>query len=117
MVDPTLPEVFHQALEQYELATRALVPLVEQMAIETVADVLPGAVTIEVHGEYNEDWLPILRIQRVTDADGVALFDSRIGHGNREVEDTIDTVNTEYLDLLLDLTSDDYMGAGIIHKA
>lgn len=59
----------------------------------------------------NEDWIPVLRIQRVLDDDGRVLFDVGFGHDDRAVEDMIDEVGSEYLDLLLDLTGDDYMGA------
>ena len=36
------------------------------------------------------------------------------GHDDPEVEAAIDEVNTEYLDLLLDLTGDTYMGVSAI---
>ena len=76
--------------------------------------VLPGASVIEVHGEFNEDWLRTLRIRRVLTADGTVLFDVEEGHEDPQVETAIDEVNTEYLDLLLDLTGDTYMGASAI---
>ncbi len=66
---------------------------------------------LEVLGDFNEDWLPILRIQRVLDADGIVLFDIETGADDQTVEAMIDEVNIEYLDLLLDLTGDDFMGA------
>ncbi len=109
MVDAALSTEFSRTREQHELVGRALVPLVERMAFESVAEVLPGTHALEVHGEINEDWLPILRIQRVFDARGVELFDADDGHDDRTVEDAIDNANTEYLDLLLDLTGDEYM--------
>lgn len=61
-------------------------------------------------GRVNEDWIPTLRIQLVLDENGRVLFDVAVGHDNRAVEDMIDEVGTEYLDLLLDITGDDYMG-------
>ena len=33
------------------------------------------------------------------------------GHLDRAVEDALDTVNVEYLDVLMDITGDDYMGS------
>ena len=39
-----------------------------------------------------------------------SLFDATEGHDDRRVEDAIDEVNADYLDLLLDLTGDLYMG-------
>lgn len=87
------------------------------IAVDTIADVLPGAGELEVLGEVNEDGLPILRIQRVVRMDGSVLFDIETGHEDRAVEDTIDQVNSEYLDLLLDLTGDDYMGRKTIGPA
>jgi hypothetical protein len=90
------------------------VPLVERMALQSVAEVLSGATTLEVHGAHNEDLLPTLRITRVRDASGHELFDVDAGHENQRVEAMIDRVDTEYLDLLLDLTGDQYMGTGAI---
>jgi hypothetical protein len=85
-------------------------PLAEQLAGATVADVLPEAQIIEVRGEINEDWLRILRIRRVFSGRGDVLFDVAEGDDDRRIEDTIDQVNADYLDLLLDLTGDLYMG-------
>lgn len=110
MPDPALVDTFRNARQEYERARRALVPLAERMAIESVADVLPGAETLEVHGEYNEDSIPVLRIQRVVDASGETLFAATEGDDEPSVEDTVDTVDTEYLDLLIDLTGDEYLG-------
>jgi hypothetical protein len=39
------------------------------------------------------------------------LFDVAEGRDDERVEETIDEVGVEYLDLLLDLTGDDYMGS------
>lgn len=107
---------FERARAEHDRVSRALIPLVERVAVDTIADVLAGTHTLEVHGEINEDWLAILRIQRVLDADGGVLFDIESGHDDRVVEDAIDTVNTEYLDLLVDLTGDEYMGTKTIER-
>lgn len=84
------------------------------MALDSVAEVLPGTSTLDVFGRVNEDWIPILRIQRVLGEQGDVLFDIEVGHDSRTVEDMIDEVGSEYLDLVLDLTGDDYMGARTI---
>jgi hypothetical protein len=42
--------------------------------------------------------------------DGRVLFDVTVGHEDRAVEDTIDDVNMRYLDPLLDLTGDEFIG-------
>jgi hypothetical protein len=39
------------------------------------------------------------------------LFDASHGHPERTVEDVVDMVNVEYLDVLIDITGDDYMGS------
>lgn len=46
--------------------------------------------------------------------DASVLFDVEKGHDDPRVEQAIDETNTEYLDLLLDLTGDLYMGASAI---
>jgi hypothetical protein len=111
MPSTQLITAYRVALERHNEARRTLVPLLEQMAIETVAAVLPGAARLEAVGEWNEDWIPTLRIDRVLTASGEVLFDASQGHLDRAVEDAVDMVNVEYLDVLIDLTGDDYMGS------
>ncbi len=101
---------FNRARNRYVSATGDLVPLLIRMALGSISDALPGASEAEVDGSFNEDWLRTLRIQRILNQEGVVLFDIGFGHPDRQVEEAIDEVNTEYLDLLLDLTGDDYMG-------
>jgi hypothetical protein len=103
-----LTATYREALERHDDARRALVPLLEQMAIETIAEVLPGAARLEAVGELNEDWIPILRVVRALTESGGVLFDAVRGHPDRAVEDAIDRVNVEYLDVLIDVTGDAY---------
>ena len=114
MVDPELEAEFSRVLDEWQLLARSLAGLSERLAVETLVDVLPGASVVEVHGEFNEDWLRTLRVRRVLTADGTVLFDVADGHDDPRVEVAIDDVNTEYLDQLLDLTGDTYMGASTI---
>ena len=65
-------------------------------------------------GAFNEDRLRTLRTRRVLSSDGAVLFDVEEGHEDPRVEGAIDEVNSEYLDLLLDLTGDTYMGSAAI---
>jgi hypothetical protein len=58
----------------------------------------------------NEDWAFTLRIQRVRDREGRVLYGAGEGHEDPVVEDTVDQVGVDYLDLLLDLTGDQYLG-------
>jgi hypothetical protein len=115
--EPSLIEAFDAAQERHTAAVADLVPLVIEMALATVAEALPDAEVLETEGEMNEDWLFTLRIQRVLDADGRVLYDSEAGHDDPDVENRIDEVGFEYLDLLLDLTGDDYLGSKIITRA
>ena len=110
MPSPELIAAFDAANERHTAAVADFVPLLVEMAIATVADVLPGADRLETEGEMNEDWAFTLRIQRVLDAAGEVLHDVSAGHEDPEVETTIDAVGVEYLDLLLDLTGEDYLG-------
>jgi hypothetical protein len=75
--------------------------------------VLPAATSAVVFGAMNDDGALVLRIRRVLDADGGVLFDVTVG-AEREIEDVIDEVNVEYLDVLLDLTGDRYMGEHVL---
>lgn len=110
MPSPSLIEAFDAAGERHAAAVADLVPLLTELAVAAVADVLPGAEVLETEGEMNEDWLFTLRVQRVLDGNGGVLYDIGTGHDDPDVENTIDTVGFEYLDLLLDLTGDDYLG-------
>ncbi len=114
MVDPELEAEFNRVLDEWQALGRSLAALSERLAIETLGGVLPGAARVEVQGEFNGDWLRTLRIRRVRSADGTVLYDVKQGHDDPLVEAAIDEVNTEYLDLLLDLTGDAYMGASAI---
>lgn len=49
-----------------------VLPLLTEVALATVAEVLPGAQVLETEGEMNEDSLFTLRIRRVLDADATA---------------------------------------------
>lgn len=110
MPEPSLIAAFEAAQRRNTAAAAELVPLLVEMAIATVAEVLPGADALETEGEMNEDWVFTLRIQRVLDAAGEGLYDVSVGHEDSEVETTIDEVGVDYLDLLLDLTGDEYLG-------
>ena len=114
MVDPELEAEFSRVLDEWQALGRTLAELSERLAIETLVDVLPGSSLVEVHGEFNEDWLRTLRVRRVLSAGGTVLFDVEQGHDDPRIEAAIDEVNTEYLDLLLDLTGDTYMGPAAI---
>jgi hypothetical protein len=116
MPSPELTDSFRRARAVYERSVSELVPLVTEMAVERVADVLPGGHELAVHGEMNEDWLRTLRIQRVLDSSGQVLYDAEVGHDDESVEEVIDDVNVEYLDLLLDLTGDEFMGSQTIGR-
>ncbi len=110
MPSPSLIAAFDAAQQRHAEAVVGLVLLLIEMALTTIAEVLPGATVLETEGEMNEDWLFTLRIQRVLGTDGAVLYDIGIGHDDPEVETRIDEVGFEYLDLLLDLTGDDYLG-------
>lgn len=99
-------------MRRHRAARDEVVPLLRRLGLGTLADVLSGAATIEALGELNEEWIPTLRIQRVSDADGRVLFDS--GHVDRAVENAVDLVDIQYLDVLMDLAGDNYMGHVVI---
>lgn len=110
MPNPALEAEYNAAHRRYRDAASEMTPLLVQMALGSVSAVLYGARTMEVEGSFTEDWIRTLRIQRVLGEDDAVLYDVELGHANRQVEDVIDEVNSEYLDFLLDLTGDTYMG-------
>lgn len=107
--DPQLRAEFEELFAAYEEQGRRLADLTEHVAWARLRAVLPTASIAEVEGSFNEDWLRVLRVRRILDAEGVMLFDAALG-ADRAIEDVVDEVDTEYLDLLLDLTGDTYMG-------
>jgi flavin-dependent dehydrogenase len=115
MPNRLLSDAYRESRERYEIARREFVQLLERMVVETLARVLPKMHVIEVLGQFNEDWIPILRVQRVLDASGDVLFDAKEGQADRAVEDAVDTVDMEYLDVLIDLTGDEFMGSAVIN--
>ena len=90
--------------------SQVLASLAERVALNEIRTALPGARVVEVRGWMNEDWIRVLRVRRVRDADGTLLFDAEAG-AEADLEDTLHEIGTEYLDLLLDLSGDTYMGA------
>jgi hypothetical protein len=110
MPDPKLELAFCQAKDRHRAGVIELVRLARQMGLQTLADVLPGATTIEAIGALDEDSVPTLRIQRVLDSGGATLFDIRERCSDRAVEDAVDKVDIEYLDVLIGLTGDELMG-------
>jgi hypothetical protein len=71
---------FRAKRNDYAFASAALVPLALRMALDSIAEVLPGAHQLEVSGRIDEDWTPVLRVQRVLDEQGEVLFDIEVGH-------------------------------------
>ncbi|MEZ5139514.1 MAG: hypothetical protein R2711_12340 [Acidimicrobiales bacterium] len=116
MPEPSLTAAFDAAQQRHTEAVAELSPLLVEMALATVAEVLPGTDTLETEGEMNEDWAFTLRIQRVLDADGGVLYDIGVGHDDPEVEVTIDEVGFDYLDLLVDITGEEYLGRKTISR-
>lgn len=104
---------YDRARQEYEQAVSNLEPLLVRMALERVWEALPNAFEFELLGEFNEDWLPTLRIQQIRSSTGDVLFDGTAN--DRAVADAIDDANTEYLDQLLDVTGDTYMGRHVIN--
>lgn len=109
-----LTTTFQTALRRHADAVADLVPLLVEMVMSSIIEVLPGAAALETEGEMNEDWAFTLRVQRVLATDGAVLYDVESGDDDPEVEATIDEVGTDYLDLLLHLTGDEYMGRSTV---
>lgn len=65
MPSAELIEAFERARERHAAAVGAFVPLLVTMAFSLIAEALPGAETLDAHGEMNEDWAFTLRVLRV----------------------------------------------------
>jgi hypothetical protein len=117
MPSPELIAAFDAANERHTAAVAELVPLLVEMALASIAEVLAGASVLETEGEMNEDWVFTLRVQRVLDAAGEVLYEDTAGHEDPDVETTVDEVGVDYLDLLLELTGDEYLGRKTLVRA
>lgn len=104
-----LIERHRAAVAGFTSAVGRLRPVLEAIAVAAVRDVVPTAARLEVLGEMNEDWAWTLRIQRVLDVDGAVLFDGAVG-GAAELEDHLHEVGFDYLDLLLQISGEEYLG-------
>lgn len=108
--DYELRSRYRTLLDQHSRLGRELTEMVQSVIIDLLREVLPGASAVEVHGQINEDWLSALRVQRALDETGTVLFDVETGHPDRAVEDLIDRLDTEFLDHLVYLAPDAYLG-------
>ena len=104
-------------IKSYERLRRAharsseeLADILINVAFASICEVLPSADAIDVYGDLNEDFAPRLRIQRILDEHGAVVFDVTDGHRVRDVEDAVDWVNIEYLDPLIDASTETYLG-------
>jgi hypothetical protein len=113
-VNMAMAHELDEARAAHEQSVQRVVRLLVRVALTRVAEALPGTAQLEVWGEINEDWIPTLRIQRVRDADGRVLYDTETGPHDPGVEAQVEQVNSEYLDQLLHLTGDEYLGEGIV---
>jgi hypothetical protein len=84
---PELIDSFRRARAAFERSVSELEPLVIEIAVERVADVLPGASELALRGEIDEDSIRILRIQRVPDSGGHVLYDAEVGHDDEFEQD------------------------------
>lgn len=117
MPTPEQATEYRAGRERYDTAADELREQLVRMALTTLAEVLPGADSIDALGTYNEDLIPTLRIQRVRSAEGEVVFDVDRGHPNRAVEDAVDRVDIEYLEVLIDITGNRYMGTVTIAQS
>jgi hypothetical protein len=110
MPTPEQATEYRAARERYDTAADELRRQLVSMALATLAEVLPGAESIDAQGEYDEDLVATLRVQRVRSVTGEVLFDANDGHSDRAVEDAVDEVDIEYLDALTAISSGRYLG-------
>lgn len=63
----------------FSAVVNGLVPVLEEIALAAVSDLLPTAHRLEMLGVLNGDWAWTLRIQHVLDADHRVPFDVAVG--------------------------------------
>jgi hypothetical protein len=108
--DHELRERFQMLLDRQAEIRSGLLEKLPAVVIDLLREGLPGTIAVEIHGEVNEDWLTIARVERVLGRGGTLLFDAAAGHPDRHVEDLVDEVGSELLDILVDLAPDTYLG-------
>lgn len=80
MPTPEMESAYRTARERSEAAAEELRTQLVTIALASLSEVLPGAASIDVVGQFDEDWILTLHIQRVRSADGLVLFDVDAGH-------------------------------------
>lgn len=110
----SLVEDYQVALRAHLRAVDALVPLTIRMAQAAIAALVPGAHHLEVRGELTEDGLPTLHLERVLNKQGDVLLDVALVR-DVATDNAIALAEQHYLDALLDLTGDEYMGPSEVH--
>ena len=108
--DHDLRSRYRDGLDRHSRLGRELVEMLPAVIIDLLREVLPDSASVEVHGEVNEDWLTVVRVERVLGTNGDVLFDASTGHPDQAVEDLVDRVDTEFLDHLVYLAPDAYLG-------
>ena len=116
MPSASLIEAFDAARARHAAAVAEFAPLLIEVAFAFVTEVLPNAEVLMVRGEMNEDWALTLRLGRVLDHEGGVLYDVGVGHEDHAVEDMIDQIGVDYLDVLMHLTGDEYLGESSITR-
>ena len=104
---------YRQVLAPHEEAVDALVPLLVEMALMTIAEVVQGTAAVRTFGDVDEDGVPRLRVLQVFDEAGGVRFDVA-----RDAEERVDVaiaqVEAEYLERLIGLTGDELFGEGFL---
>lgn len=114
MPERLVVERYERLLSEYHRSAARLVGALQAMAIATVRDALPSARRLELAGEMSENGVPTLRVLRVLDSDAGVVFDALDRRREPAVEAVIDVVGVEHLDLLRDLTGDQYVGRHVV---
>jgi hypothetical protein len=112
--DRLVVERYERLLSEYHQSAARLVDALQAMAIARVRDALPSAHRLELAGEMSENGVPTLRVLRVLGPDAGVLFDALDPRRDPRVEDVIDVVGVDHLDLLRDLTGDQYVGRQVV---
>lgn len=92
-------------------ATEDLIRVTEQLAFEKLAAVFPGAHTLKMLGdEEGSEFSPRCRLQKILNRDGRVLFNVEDGAETGAQEETVDEVDTELFDVLIELAFEEYIG-------
>lgn len=114
VIESTLHARYRQARTVFHRSTNEFAQWLEYMPFADLDEAGFWAVTIEVHGDMDEDFNNVLRVQRIVGPAGVVIFD--VDDPSEALEDLVGEIESDYLHWLVDLSPGDWMNDNVLER-